>query len=146
MKIKDVLRRKGEGKLVTIAPDQTLQEASHLLHEHNIGALLVTQRNTKLVGILSERDIVRQLSQKRDDWSSTPVKSVMTSDVVSGHLDDDLRAVMNVMDGKGFRHLPILDGEELIGMISIRDVIRALLSRTESEVEHLRSYITGTST
>lgn len=145
MKVQDILRTKGT-ELITIDQKKSLLEASRLLSEHNIGVLLVMDDQNKPVGILSERDIVHMLASQGPDSASTKVQAAMSEDLIVGVPDNDLDYVMNVMTTKRIRHLPILDEGKLVGLISIGDVVKAQVTKAETEIRYLHSYITGTPT
>ena len=145
MKVRDILRTKGKA-LITVGQGESLAEASRLLDEHHIGVLLVVDAATKPLGIISERDIVREFAQRGADCVDVPVKDVMTADLIIGVPDDDLDYVMHVMTQERIRHLPIIDGDELAGLISIGDVVKAHIKEAETEIRYLHSYITGTPT
>ncbi len=141
MKVKDILKKK-DTTVHCISPRKTIKEAIHMLVEHNIGSLLVTD-NEKTVGIISERDILRVCNSDVTTVGSEPVESFMTKDVIIGTPDDDIDAVMSVMTEKKIRHLPILDGQKIVGMISIGDVVKSQLHESEHHVHYLRDYIMG---
>lgn len=141
MKISSVLSTKGTN-VVTIRPEQTLKEAATLLGLHNIGALIAVDANGRPVGILSERDIVRELA-RTDDISSLPVSRIMTRGLVTGTPQDDLHAVLRTMTEKRFRHLPITEDGKLVGIISIGDMVKAQLSEYQGEIDTLESRVAG---
>lgn len=140
MKVKDVLSKKSS-TVVTITADQTLLEASHLLAEYNIGAVMVVDEDGASLGILSERDIVRKMAMLKADVVDLKVAEAMTEDVITALPDDDLSHVSSVMTEKRIRHLPIMDGRKLIGIVSIGDVVKAQLDHVENEAHMLRQYI-----
>ncbi|MEJ2207094.1 MAG: CBS domain-containing protein [Gemmatimonadota bacterium] len=142
MRICDILRRKGF-EVVTIAPDRTVLDAVQTLVEHNIGAVVVVD-GSGLAGILSERDVLR-LTAQSTDLSTLRVGDVMTSDVVIGDGSDNLREVMDVMTRNRIRHLPVVDGGNLAGLVSIGDLVNALRTAVETENRHLKQYIAGAS-
>jgi CBS domain-containing protein len=123
MTIATILARKGV-KVVTIRPEQTLREALALLAEHSIGALLVTDAGGTLVGILSERDIVRQ-AVRDERFFDLAVSAIMTRNVIKGVPQDDVNAVAITMTNKRFRHLPVLDAGKIVGIISLGDIVKA---------------------
>jgi len=141
MKVKDILRKKGS-TVRCISPRKTIKEAIHMLVEFNIGCLLVTE-NENTVGIISERDILRACNTDMTTVATAPVESYMTKDVIIGTPDDDIDAVMAVMTEKKIRHLPILDGQKIVGLISIGDVVKSQLHESEHHVHYLRDYIMG---
>jgi CBS domain-containing protein len=145
MKVQDILKTKG-AELVTIGQQDSLGEAYRLLSEHNIGVLLVTNEQNKPVGIISERDLVHEFANRGPAVETTIVQEAMTEDLIIGVPEDDLQYVMNVMTQQRIRHLPILDGDELAGLISIGDVVKSHMNQAEAEIRYLNSYITGTPT
>jgi CBS domain-containing protein len=145
MRIKDILRNKGS-EVVTIGPDVTVHEAILSLNDHNIGSLVVTAANGRGVGMITERDILKEGAERCDMIKVTSVGGVMTRDVIIGVPDDDLDYVMGVMTKNRIRHLPVLDGKELVGIISIGDVVSAHLRKTEFENRMLKDYIHGVAT
>ena len=120
MKIKELLKNKRR-PIVTISPDQTVNDAIKKLVFNRIGALPVCDVKGALVGIISERDLLRECSYCTGDFTRTKIKEVMTREVAVGIPDDNVDYVMNTMTQKGIRHLPIMDGPDLVGMISSRD-------------------------
>jgi CBS domain-containing protein len=142
MKVKEILRNK-PAKVITITGDQSLLDAGKLLTEYNIGAVIVVDDNGEPVGILSERDIVRKLADLKEDALNLQVQDAMTRDIIIGVPDDDLSHVSGIMTNRRIRHLPIIDGKKLVGMVSIGDVVKAQLDHVEVEAHVLRQYITG---
>ena len=141
MTIATILARKGL-KLVTIRPDQTLRQALGGLAEHSIGALVVTDARGTLVGIISERDIVRE-AVRNEKFFDLPVSAIMTRDVITGQPHDDLNAVATTMTNKRFRHLPVLDGGKIIGVISLGDIVKAQRDEYLGAIDTLESQILG---
>ena len=138
MQISNILAKKGSD-VVTVTPAQTVREALALLAGKRIGALVVVEAG-KVVGLLSERDIIREAAQN-EALLGQPVSSIMTEDVIVAHPGDDLRAVENTMTVKRFRHLPIMDHGELVGIVSIGDVVKAALEEFEGVIETLESRV-----
>jgi CBS domain-containing protein len=141
MTIATILARKGV-KLVTIRPDQTLREALAVLAQHSIGALVVTDVPGVLVGILSERDIVRE-AVRNERFFELPVSAIMTREVITGQPHDDLNAVATTMTNKRFRHLPVLDGGKLLGVISLGDIVKAQRDEYLGAIDTLETQILG---
>ncbi|MGI9017638.1 MAG: CBS domain-containing protein [Euzebya sp.] len=143
--VEAILNRKGAA-VVTIQPAATLGKAAALLTEHNIGAVVVSSDGTTVEGILSERDIVRRFAA--DDGvatSSVSVSATMTKNVHvvgPGATVDDL---MQKMTSKRIRHVPVVDGGKLIGIISIGDVVKNRMDELEIQTEAMKEYVTGTS-
>ena len=142
MKVQDILQKKS-GDVFTIQPHQTLFEASQLLAAHNIGALVVTNADEHLVGILSERDIVRQMAHQNASAGLITVGEVMTSEVVIALPEDDVAYLSNTMTNNRIRHLPVLQDGKLVGIVSIGDVVKAQLDYYEGESHFLQTYIAG---
>jgi CBS domain-containing protein len=139
MKVRTILSTKGMN-VITIHPDQTLKEALILLAEHNIGALVVVNKAKQPVGIVSERDIIRAAA-RHDDVFSWTVSKVMTEDLITGVPQDDLISVAHTMTEKRFRHLPIMDQGELVGIVSIGDVVKAQRDQYKGEIDTLQTQI-----
>jgi CBS domain-containing protein len=127
--------------VVTIRPDQSLKEAVALLARHQIGALVVVDEMGRPLGIISERDVIREVADREDVFSQA-VAQVMTTDLVTGLPQDDLRSVAYTMTDRGIRHLPIVDEERrLVGIVSIRDVVKAQRDRYEGEIDTLETQV-----
>lgn len=126
--------------LVTIRPEEDIATAVAMLAENNIGALLVVDELERLVGILSERDVVRQAAVDRQVFD-LPVADVMTRNVVIALPSDDLMSVAHTMTEKRFRHLPIVQDEKLLGMISIGDVLKAQRDAFRGQIDTLETQI-----
>jgi CBS domain-containing protein len=140
MKISSLLATKGMN-VVTIHPHQTLKEAIIKLSQHNIGALVVLNDTGAPIGILSERDIVREAA-RMDNILILPVSAIMTKEVITGSPHDDLRSVLQTMTDRHFRHLPILDQGKLAGIVSIGDVVKAQINQYQGEIETLETRVT----
>ena len=141
MKIADILRTKGSA-VVTIAPDRTVQDALQMLVDHNIGALVVL--DGRIQGIVSERDLLRIAAADVRHLDSARVRDVMTTEVIVTAPDADIQQVMDVMTERRIRHLPVLSGGAVCGIVSIGDVVNALRQHVETENRHLHAYIAGT--
>ncbi len=142
MLIRDILRKKGN-HVVTIESHRTVHEAIRSLVANNIGALLVISADDQLVGIFTERDILREVAERSGQLRETSVGDVMTRNVIIGVPEDTIEYVMGVMTQNRIRHLPVLEGDELAGIISIGDVVNAQLRETEFENRLLKDYIHG---
>jgi len=140
MKIQTILATKGT-KVVTAHARQLLKEAIGLLVQHNIGALVVVDDADKPVGIISERDLIRAVARGED--LARPVSAVMTRAVIFGTPQDDLASVMKTMTEKRFRHLPVMEGDKLVGIVSIGDMVKAQLEQYQGEIETLETQIIG---
>ncbi|CAG0929849.1 A-adding tRNA nucleotidyltransferase [Thermoflexales bacterium] len=139
MQISTILATKGS-TVVTVTPDQTIREAVVLLVDKHIGAAVVIDGAGHPVGIISERDIMRLLAQN-DHALSEPVSRVMTRNVTIARPGDDTRVVSKTMTVGRFRHLPVMDHGELVGIISIGDVVKAQLDEYEGEIETLQTRV-----
>ncbi len=139
MNIASLLASKGS-KVITIQPQQTVRQAVALLAEHNIGALVVVDRSSSPVGIVSERDIVRSAARNERVFSE-PVASLMTKDVIIGLPHDDLASVGHTMTERHIRHLPVMEAGKLVGIVSIGDVVKAQRDQYQGEVETLQTQI-----
>jgi len=142
MKIKDITRINGR-EIITVGPNDTTTQAIDKLFNHKIGALPVCEADGKLVGIISERDILNGLHQRSKDINNAKVKDLMTTDVIVGIPEDDIEEIMKTMTEKGVRHLPVMVGPRVIGMLSIRDVIEERLTEVHTQVRYLNDYIAG---
>jgi CBS domain-containing protein len=141
MKIADILQSKGHD-VVTIGPERSVADAIRLLVEHRIGAVVVVQRG-EIQGILSERDILNLADADPGRLKLLRVGEVMTHDLVVGLADDEIDYVMQILTQNRIRHLPIVDDGQLIGSVSIGDVVNALRSGLEAENRYLREYVQG---
>ena len=139
--VKALLDAKGRD-VFEIAPDSTVYAALSLMAEHNIGAVLVCE-DSKLVGILSERDYARKVILHDRASRETLAEDIMTSDVQTVTPDDSVDHCMELMTTGRFRHLPVLDGEDVIGLISIGDVVKTVIETQQSLIGDLERYITG---
>lgn len=140
MTVRKILNLKGSG-VVTIAPEKCLNEAISVMTKERIGALIVTGKQGEVLGVLSERDIVHLLANTDSSRFEKPVSSAMTTDVKACGPHDTIQQVMYVMTMGRFRHMPVVDGGKLAGVISIGDVVKHRLEEMERESEHLKQYI-----
>ncbi len=139
MQISTILATKGS-KVFTLKPDQTIREAIALLVEKRIGAIVVVDDAGRPVGIISERDVVRAAA-KNEALFAEQVATIMTSDVIIARPSDDAKVVSQTMTVNRFRHLPVMDRGELVGIISIGDVVKAQLDEYEGEIETLHTRV-----
>jgi CBS domain-containing protein len=140
MRIADVLRNKGDA-VATIRPDAPIRELLAVLAEKNIGAMVVVGAEG-VVGIVSERDVVRQLHARGPDVLEGPVSQIMTKAVATCTKSDTVDSISALMTNSRVRHVPVLDGATLIGIVSIGDVVKTRMEELEAEQEQLQSYIT----
>ena len=142
MKVRDIAKL-NPLDLQTITPDRPVHEAIGRLVEHNIGALPVCDSAGELVGILTERDILRLCAgQDLTTVMEQSVADAMTTNLIIGVPDDTVAYVMQVMTERRIRHLPILEDRKLVNIISIGDVVKAKLDESSSEIRFLRDYLT----
>lgn len=139
MNIASILATKG-GRVITIRPEQSVGEAVRLLASHNIGALVVVDQALTPVGILSERDIVRAAARSEQAFGQR-VSEIMTRDVITGLPHDDLLSVANTMTDRRIRHLPVVDGGRLVGIVSIGDLVKAERDTYRGKVDTLETQI-----
>jgi CBS domain-containing protein len=140
MTVKSILSTKG-GDLFSIEPTATLDSAVKLLAKHRIGALLVLGPDRRVIGILSERDIVRVLAEQGAEVLTKPLSQVMTRKVVTVGPTETVGVIMERMTLGKFRHVPVVEQEQVVGIISIGDVVKHRLHEMEQESAALRDYI-----
>jgi CBS domain-containing protein len=140
MTVNDILLHKGS-EVITIEPTATVAAAVRMLAQRRIGALLVTGADSRIVGIISERDIVRVLDDTGPAVLDTPVAEVMTRKVVTCGRHETIADIMERVTGGRFRHVPVVEDGRLAGIVSIGDVVKARLSELEHEQNALREYI-----
>ena len=139
MKIRDILRHKGHD-VVTASTGDSILQAVRVLVNHNIGGVVVVEGG-EVIGILTERDILRLVASKPDELQALEVGQVMTRNVIKLAPDDDLAHVMEVMTENRIRHLPVIEEGRLAGIVTIGDVVNAFRRVAEDENAHLRQYI-----
>jgi CBS domain-containing protein len=140
MKVKDILNKKGT-EIYSVSPDESVLEAISIMAELNIGALVV-MKNDSLVGIISERDYRNKIILKGRTSKDTAVSEIMIDEVVCVKPSDNTNLCMQLMTNKKIRHLPVLDNHKLVGVISIGDVVKAVIESQKNEIDSLRNYIT----
>jgi CBS domain-containing protein len=136
-KIREIMRA---GFLFNVQRSDTVAKAVRVMTANNVGIVSVLDGD-KLVGVFSERDLVRRVVDRGLDPNRTPVEDVMTTDVVVADADDDYQSAMRRMDQANIRHLPVVSGERLLSMLSIRDLIRVDLEDKGEELQYLRTYL-----
>ncbi len=124
-----------------IRADARVAEAAAVLTEHHIGALLVEDENAEIVGIFSERDIVRAMGARGADLHDVAVSELMTRDIIQCSANDTVNEVLAMMNDRHIRHLPVFDDNVLVGFISIRDLVRCRINEIQAEAEAMRQYI-----
>lgn len=139
MSVRELLQRKSS-KLIACRPEDTVETVASILTTSNIGALPVRNAERRLVGLISERDIIHGFATHGARVLTMKVADLMTAEVVTCKPEDDVKQVGAVMNKRHFRHLPVVDKGELVGFISLRDVLETRLQETELEVNVLRDY------
>jgi CBS domain-containing protein len=140
--LQQILNDKKHKEIISIAPSRPVFDALVILAEYKIGALAVMQDN-KLVGIFSERDYAREVVLQGRSSKSTAVAEVMTANVITGKPSDVVDAAMRIMSEKHFRHLPVVDGEKMLGMLSLGDLVKETIADQQRMIKELESYIKG---
>lgn len=140
-RVEQILADKGR-RVHTVSPDASVLDALQLLARHNIGALVVTEQD-QLVGIFSERDYARKVILQGRASRDTLVRDSMTADVITVQPTDDLSHCMRLITDHRIRHLPVVSGGQLAGMISVGDVVKVVMAEQQFMIEQLQSYIQG---
>lgn len=143
MTVASILKVKGSD-IHTIDPATTIREAAVLMADRNIGALLVTHKDGRLSGLISERDLVRVFARNGEDGATlahAPVADVMSTEVYTCVPSDSISDLMHTMTEQRIRHLPVMDGDRVVGLVSIGDVVKSRMADIEEEATLLRAYI-----
>ncbi len=143
MHVSQILKSKAEQAVVTIAPGSTVAAAAELLSSRRIGAVIVSPDGRRVAGILSERDIVRELGRRGPACMSDPVETIMTARIISCRKDEVANDVLQKMTDGRFRHMPVMEGDEMVGLISIGDVVKARLAELAMERDALEGMVKG---
>jgi CBS domain-containing protein len=131
----------GKGRAIySVEPQAVVLDAVRLMAEHHVGALVV-MRGAALEGIVSERDYARKVILRGRSSADTPVRDIMSAPVLTVSLDTSVQACMQLMTDRHVRHLPVVDGARVIGMISIGDLVKAVIAEQKAQIEQLESYI-----
>jgi len=140
MKIREMLKATGfkSQALITVGPDEFVSAAIQKLVEHNKGALPVCNDKDELVGIITERDIVRKCFVHGADFINKKITDIMTKQVVIATMDDDLDYAIDTMKKEKIRHIPIADGKRVVGIISMRDILGFRYEETQSEIKYMQ--------
>ena len=139
--VKELLAIKGD-KVWTVTPGVMIYEALQLMAEKNIGAVIVTDKD-RPVGIFSERDYCREVQLKGKSSTDTPVREIMTKEVCYVAPENKIKECMALMTAKRVRHLPVMDNNQLVGIVTIGDVVKSIISDQEFALKELEKYITG---
>jgi CBS domain-containing protein len=143
MLVQQILTSKPTGGVVTVHPSATLAQAVAVLAEHRIGAVVVSGDGIEVAGILSERDVVRELGHHGPSCMAFSVERVMTSKIVTCAASDAVTDVMQKMTDGRFRHLPVMDGGRVVGVVSVGDVVKDSIRRMGEQIGFLETYIKG---
>ncbi len=139
--VNEILKEKGH-EVLSVTPETLVFEALKLMADKNVGSLLVLE-NDELIGLFSERDYARKVILKRKSSRDTPVREIMSSRVVYVRPSQTIGECMALMTDKRVRHLPVIEDKQLVGLISIGDVVKAIISEKEFLIHQLENYITG---
>lgn len=143
MLVSQILKSKSDVGVISVRPDDVVSAAAKLLSEHRIGTVVVSADGTSLDGILSERDIVRELGKRGADCLSDPVSALMTAKLTTCGPSDSALDVLEMMTNGRFRHLPVMEDGKMIGLISIGDAVKARLAELAMERDSLEGMIMG---
>lgn len=141
MLVQDILQKKGND-VIHIEPEATVYDAISKMSERNVGALLVMEKK-KVVGIISDKDYRNKVILKGRTSKETRVNEIMTSDLITVTGRENMETCMTIMTEKKIRHLPVMNGNNLEGIISIGDLVKAIIDRQKVEINDLKKYITG---
>ena len=142
MRVSDVLASKGSDAVFTIKPESTVQELLDVLAELNVGAMIVSDDGESMLGIVSERDIVRKL-READNARAMTVGTIMTTDVQVCAPDDSFGGLMAIMTEHRIRHVPVIEAGKVVGVLSIGDAVKHRMEQLEFERDQLNSYVAG---
>lgn len=140
--VKHLLDTKGR-HIISISPDASVFDAIKLMADKSIGSLLVMDDSENLLGIVTERDYARKVIVKGRSSRETQVAQIMTAEVMTTASDDRVDQCMEMMTNRKIRHLPVVEDGQVIGMISIGDLVQAIIADQQEEIEHLEQYISG---
>ncbi|MEX3015603.1 CBS domain-containing protein [Gymnodinialimonas hymeniacidonis] len=143
MLVQQILKDKSDDGVVSVAPGSSVGEAAKTLSSRKIGAVVVSFDGKQMAGILSERDIVRAIGANGPGCLADPVDSLMTSKIISATRDETVDSVLGKMTQGRFRHMPVMEGNQMVGLISIGDVVKAQLAELAMEKEALEGMIKG---
>jgi CBS domain-containing protein len=143
MLVQQILKSKGDDGVVTVAPATTVQKVAELLSTRRIGAVIVSPDGKEAQGIVSERDIVREIGRRGPACLSDPVESLMTARIVTCTRTESTDEVLGRMTDGRFRHMPVVEGNQMVGLISIGDVVKARLMELAAEKDALEGMIKG---
>jgi CBS domain-containing protein len=143
MLVQQILKSKGDEGVVTVAPGTSVQKTAELLSTRRIGAVIVSPDGKHAQGIVSERDIVREIGRRGPACLTEPVESLMTAKIISCERTESTDEVLGRMTDGRFRHMPVVEGDQMVGLISIGDVVKARLMELAAEKDALEGMIKG---
>ena len=142
VQVRDVLAGKGNGEVYTVSPEATISELLDALAAHNVGALVVSTDGVEVLGIVSERDVVRKL-RGIDDARAVPVADIMTTELRVCSPDDSFESLLSTMTDHRVRHVPVLQDGRLVGVLSIGDAVKHRMDQLAFERDQLSNYVAG---
>ena len=142
LSVQQLLDQKPKG-IHTIAPDEPVLEAVRNMADRHVGALMVLESGGRVAGIVSERDYARKVVLQGRSSHDTPVRAIMTSDVITITMESTVNDAMRVMTEQRIRHLPVMSGDRLVGIVSIGDLVKAVIEEQQAEIDNLQAYIHG---
>lgn len=140
--VKDLLKRRGSSSSVSVSPTDTVYRALQLMAENNVGAVLICEEG-KIVGIFTERDYCRKIILMGRSSVNTPIQDIMTKKMITVNLDQTLEDCMELMTKYHIRHLPVEENQQMVGIVSMRDVLEAIISSKQDQIDRLENYILG---
>ena len=141
--VKDLLKKRGNSARVCVSPTDTVYRALQLMAENNVGAVLICD-NDHIVGIFTERDYCRKIILMGRSSVNTPIQDIMTKNMITVSPEQKLEDCIELMTKHHIRHLPVQEGDRMVGIVSMRDVMEALIAFKQDRIERLESYILGT--
>ena len=141
--LEDFLKLNKNRKIWTISKDQNVRQALILMSENNIGAIIIVDNNDFPIGIFSERDYARKIVLKGKSSKDTLLDEVMTKELITVTKNYKIDQCMKIMNEKGIRHLPVLENKKIVGIISIRDVLKIMMKEQKELIDHLQKFITS---
>ena len=141
--LEDFLKLNKNKKIWTISKDQNVRQALILMSENNIGAIIIVDNNDFPIGIFSERDYARKIVLKGKSSKDTLLDEVMTKELITVTKNYKIDQCMKIMNEKGIRHLPVLEDKKIVGIISIRDVLKIMMKEQKELIDHLQKFITS---
>lgn len=140
MNVATILNEKGR-KVITAHREHSLLDVAKLLNDNKIGSILIIDEDESVIGIVSERDIVRRIAAAGASVLNNPIDTCMTTNVISCQESDTIDQIMSVMTKRRFRHMPVVEDKRLVGIISIGDVVKLRIAEAEMEADAMRQYI-----